>query len=106
MAFTSSITTPILRENLCQLASPATSPRRSPPTCTKPRQWRSSDDDKRDAEAAKAERLRDEGIHMVGIGWGGDGRTIEHDTSPEPPNKGLNPHNTLMKATPRIAVVR
>jgi hypothetical protein len=49
--------------------------------------WRTDADDKRDAEAAKAERLRDEGIHVVSIGWGGDGRTIQHDTSPEPPNK-------------------
>jgi hypothetical protein len=49
--------------------------------------WRCDDDDKRDAEAAEAERVHDEGKHMVSIGWGGDGRTIEHDTSPEPPNK-------------------
>jgi hypothetical protein len=32
--------------------------------------WRSDDDDKRDAEAAEAERLRDEGKHVFSIGWG------------------------------------
>jgi hypothetical protein len=36
--------------------------------------WR-SDDDKRDAEAAEAERLRDEG------------KLIEHEASPQPSNK-------------------
>jgi hypothetical protein len=40
-----------------------------------PRQWRTDDDDKRDAEAAEAERLRDEG------------RLIEHEARrPEPSN--------------------
>ena len=37
--------------------------------------WRSDDDDKRDAEAAEAERLRDEG------------KLIEHEAGPEPSNK-------------------
>jgi hypothetical protein len=32
--------------------------------------WRNSDDDKRDAEAAEAERLRDEGKRVVNTGWG------------------------------------
>jgi hypothetical protein len=49
--------------------------------------WRTSEDDERDAEAVEPERLREEGKRVVSIGWGGDGRTIEHDTSPEPPNK-------------------
>jgi hypothetical protein len=44
-------------------------------------------DDKRDAEAAEAERLRDEGKHVVTIGWGDGGKTIEHEGSPEPSNK-------------------
>jgi hypothetical protein len=37
--------------------------------------WRNEDDDKRDAEAAEAERLRDEG------------KLIEHEASPQPSNK-------------------
>jgi hypothetical protein len=37
--------------------------------------WRTDDDDKRDAEAAEAERLRDEG------------KLIEHAAGPEPGNK-------------------
>ena len=41
--------------------------------------------DKRDAEAAEAERLRDEDV--VSIGWGDGGKTIEHDANPEPSNK-------------------
>jgi hypothetical protein len=39
--------------------------------------WRSDDDDKRDAAAAEAERLREEGKHVVGIGWGDDGARPE-----------------------------
>jgi hypothetical protein len=43
--------------------------------------WRNSDDDKRDAEAAERERLRDEGKHAVSIGWEkppeDDGKLIE-----------------------------
>jgi hypothetical protein len=39
-----------------------------------PRQWR-TDDDKRDAEAAEAERLREEG------------KLIEHEAGPQPSNK-------------------
>jgi hypothetical protein len=31
--------------------------------------WRTSEDDERDAVAAEAERLRDEGKHVVSIGW-------------------------------------
>jgi hypothetical protein len=55
--------------------------------------WRSGDwshtddDDKRDAEAAERERLREEGKHVGGIGWGGGGKTIEHEAGPEPSNK-------------------
>ena len=51
--------------------------------------WRNEDDDKRDAEAAKAERLRDEGKTVAAIGWGDpDGsKTIEHEANPEDSNK-------------------
>jgi hypothetical protein len=49
--------------------------------------WRTSEDDERDAEAAEAERLRDEGKHVVSIGSGDAGRTIEHEASPEPSSK-------------------
>jgi hypothetical protein len=37
--------------------------------------WRNSDEDKREAEAAEAERLRDEG------------KLIEYEASPKPSNK-------------------
>jgi hypothetical protein len=37
--------------------------------------WRTPEDDKRDAEAAERERLRDEG------------KLIEHEAGPEPSNK-------------------
>ena len=46
---------------------------------------RNSDDDKRDAGAAEAERLRDEGKHVLSIGRDEGGKTIEH--SPAPSNK-------------------
>jgi hypothetical protein len=48
--------------------------------------WRTSEDDERDAEAAEAERLRDEGKHVVSVGWDDpeDGKTIEHEAGPEP----------------------
>jgi hypothetical protein len=51
--------------------------------------WRSDDDDQRDAEVAEMERLREEGKHVVSIGWGDpdDGKTIEHEASPGPSNK-------------------
>jgi hypothetical protein len=49
--------------------------------------WRTSEDDERDAERAEAEQLRDEGKHMVSIGWGDGGKTIEHEAGPEPSNK-------------------
>jgi hypothetical protein len=49
--------------------------------------WRTSEDDERDAEAAEAERLRDEGKHVVSIGWGDDGKTIEHQASSESSGK-------------------
>ena len=50
--------------------------------------WRTSEDDERDAEAAEAERLRDEGKPVVSIGWGDGGKTIEHEAGPELSNKG------------------
>jgi hypothetical protein len=51
--------------------------------------WRNEDDDKRDAEAAEAEPLLDEGKTVISIGWRSpdDGKTIEHEASPEPSNK-------------------
>jgi hypothetical protein len=49
--------------------------------------WRNSDDDKRDAEAAEAGRLLDEGKTVVSIGLGDDGKTIEHEAGQEPGNK-------------------
>jgi hypothetical protein len=42
--------------------------------------WRNEDDDRRDAEAAEAERLRNEG-KQVSIGWGG--KVIEHAVKPD-----------------------
>ena len=45
--------------------------------------WRNSDDDNRDAEAAGAERALDEGNPVVSIGWGDDGKIIEHEASSE-----------------------
>jgi hypothetical protein len=52
--------------------------------------WRNEDDDNRDAEAAEAERLRDEGEQVVSIGWGDpdSSKTIEHEAGPVPSNKG------------------
>jgi hypothetical protein len=51
--------------------------------------WRTREDDKRDAERAEAERLRDQEKHVAGIGWSGRGRLIEHDEgSREPSSKG------------------
>jgi hypothetical protein len=46
-------------------------------------------DDKRDAEAAEVERLREEGKTVIGIGWGDpdDGKTIEHEANPQPSNR-------------------
>jgi hypothetical protein len=49
--------------------------------------WRTSEDDKRDAEAAEAERPRDEGKHVASIGWGEADKTIEHEAGPEHSNK-------------------
>jgi hypothetical protein len=49
--------------------------------------WRTSEDHERDAEAAEAERLRDEGKQVVSIGWGDGGKTIEHEAGPEPSHK-------------------
>jgi hypothetical protein len=48
--------------------------------------WRNSDDDLRDAEAAEADRLREEGKPVVSIGWGdgGSDKTIEHEPNPRP----------------------
>jgi hypothetical protein len=49
--------------------------------------WRTSEDDERDAEAADAERLQDEGKSVVSIGWGDGGKIIDHEASPQPSNK-------------------
>ena len=49
--------------------------------------WRTSEDDERDAEAAEAERLRDEGKHLVSTGWGERQHDHRHEASPEPSNK-------------------
>jgi hypothetical protein len=49
--------------------------------------WRTDDDDRRDAEAAEAERLCDEGKPVVSIGWDDGGKTIGHEASPEPSSK-------------------
>jgi hypothetical protein len=48
--------------------------------------WRTDEDDRRDAEAAEADRLREEGKPVVSIGWGdGDSeKTIEHEPNPRP----------------------
>jgi hypothetical protein len=48
--------------------------------------WRTSEGDDRDAEAAEAERLRDAGKPVVGIGWD-DAKTIDHEAGPERSNK-------------------
>lgn len=46
--------------------------------------WRTDDDDARDPKAAEVVRLRDEGKHVVSIGWGDPdgGKTIEHEANP------------------------
>jgi hypothetical protein len=51
--------------------------------------WRNDDDDRRDAEAAEAERLRAEGKSVISIGWGDrdGGKAIEHEANPEDSNK-------------------
>jgi hypothetical protein len=49
--------------------------------------WRTDDDDKRDAKAAEAERLRDEGKPVVSIGWADHGNTIEHQAGREASSK-------------------
>jgi hypothetical protein len=49
--------------------------------------WCTDDDDKRDAEAAERERLREEGKHVVTIGWGDGCKTIEHEARPETSSK-------------------
>jgi hypothetical protein len=49
--------------------------------------WRSDDGDKRDAEGAEAQRLREEGKHVASIGWGNDRKIIEHEASQEPSNQ-------------------
>jgi hypothetical protein len=45
------------------------------------------DDDKRDAEQAEIERLRDESKTVVSIGWCDGGKLIEHEAALEPSNK-------------------
>jgi hypothetical protein len=59
----------------------------SAPARTLTFRWRTSEDDERDAEAAEAERLPDEGKPMVSIGWGDGGKLIEHEAGPESSNK-------------------
>jgi hypothetical protein len=49
--------------------------------------WRTDADDQRDAEATERERLLEEGKHVVSIGWGDDGKTIEHQASSESSGK-------------------
>ena len=48
--------------------------------------WRSEEDDKRDAEAAERERLR-EGKRVASNGWGDGAKTIDHEAGPELSNK-------------------
>jgi hypothetical protein len=57
------------------------------PTRTLTFRWRTSEDDERDAERAERERLRDEGKSVVSIGWGDDGKIIEHEASLETSSK-------------------
>jgi tetratricopeptide (TPR) repeat protein len=81
----------VIEAGLEQLISPDAAPRLDPRDARKPFssgggfsrresspfRWRNEDDDKRDAEAAEAERMREEGKTVVKIGWGDpDGRTI------------------------------
>jgi hypothetical protein len=51
--------------------------------------WRNEDDDKRDAEAAEVERLREEDKTVISVGWGDPPgcKTIEHERDPEGSNK-------------------
>ena len=51
--------------------------------------WRTEEDDKRNSEASEIERLREDGKTIVSIGRGspGDGKTIEHEASPEASSK-------------------
>jgi hypothetical protein len=51
--------------------------------------WRTSEDNKRDPEAAEAERLRDEGKTGISIGWGepDGGKLIEHEAGTGPSDK-------------------
>jgi hypothetical protein len=51
--------------------------------------WRNEDDDKRDAEAAEAERLREESETVISVGWGDPPgcKTMEHELDPEGSNK-------------------
>jgi hypothetical protein len=51
--------------------------------------WRTPEDDERDAECTEAERLRDEGKTVIGIGWGvpDGGKTIDHEVRSEASKK-------------------
>ena len=51
--------------------------------------WQGEDDDKRDAEAAEAERLREESETVISVGWGDPPgcKTMEHELDPEGSNK-------------------
>jgi hypothetical protein len=55
--------------------------------------WKTDADDKRDAEAAEAERLRDPGKPVASIAWGDGGKIIEHENSPEASRKDQNLDN-------------
>jgi hypothetical protein len=88
------------RDAVCMSAVIASQTR----TTTLTFRWRTAEDHERDAEAAEAERLldegktieceraeaerlRDEGKQVVCIGWGDDVRTIEHEAGAETSNK-------------------
>jgi hypothetical protein len=84
-----------------RLANSATPPRRSPPT-----RRRTDDNDKRDVERAKAERLLDKGETVVAIGWNGGGKTVEREAGPAPSNKGSDVGRGLTKFAARDSAVQ
>jgi hypothetical protein len=73
--------------------TPSTSAAELSVTADNPRErrfrWRCDENDKRDAERAETEQLRDEG------------KFIEHEANPKPSNKGRDPCNGLIKETTR-----
>jgi hypothetical protein len=52
--------------------------------------WMTEKNEKREAEEAEVERLREGGNEVVSIGWSSPGgsKTIEHEAGPEPSSKG------------------